>query len=506
MSIPLSLLVIALIGLTSEVASASPRRVEANTLDHSDVAAPAYGLPQLSKASTRWDLFKSRHGARRAVSSMGSRALLQDRSSSEDPPILSRRSLSKVTPSSYPGHSHGPTYPPSYPTYGSGIPPPYPPPVGERTISNAALQPLTLTVPPSPPLTPGTDQPVAPKAPFNPLAPMAPWAPSSPNAPLTPNAPAWPRASPSTPLNPDTPASPSSPPSPNTPGSPKMPESPNAPLSPNNPASPYAPASPQTPESPRTPFSPKTPASPSTPLVPNPPAHPSTPIFPSPPPSPNPPVYPNGPLSPSMPLSPSAPFSPQNPPTPQDPSTPWLPLSPRSPFNPRSPRNPTPRASPPPVAVAQTNVGYETVALHNSYRANHNAPPIVWDTKLAVDAQGWADKCSFSHSSLPWWENIGMGTNLLDIIGMFYGEVCLYDFSNPGFSLQTGHFTTVVWASMISIGCGLGDCPNGSTEPISGRNWRAPTFVCEYKSRGGSGSFSTNVLPPITPPSMCNRG
>lgn len=40
----------------------------------------------------------------------------------------------------------------------------------------------------------------------------------------------------------------------------------------------------------------------------------------------------------------------------------------------------------------------ECVEVHNKYRANHGAPPLVFDQKLADEAQALIDKGVFKHS------------------------------------------------------------------------------------------------------------
>ena len=57
-------------------------------------------------------------------------------------------------------------------------------------------------------------------------------------------------------------------------------------------------------------------------------------------------------------------------------------------------------------------------------------------------------------------ENIAMGGYLgpgagKDAVSRWYNEVGQYDYRNPGFSLQTGHFTQVVWASTTELGCAM---------------------------------------------------
>lgn len=88
-------------------------------------------------------------------------------------------------------------------------------------------------------------------------------------------------------------------------------------------------------------------------------------------------------------------------------------------------------------------------------------------------------------------ENLAMhsDTNLLKNTNiatkMWYDEVTNpgYNFSSPGFSSGTGHFTQVVWKASTELGCG-----------ISG-----VYVVCRYCNEGGNmtmpGWFEKNVLP-----------
>lgn len=57
---------------------------------------------------------------------------------------------------------------------------------------------------------------------------------------------------------------------------------------------------------------------------------------------------------------------------------------------------------------------------------------------------------------------------------MWYNEVKDYDYSKPGFSMKTGHFTQVVWKGTKRVGCGRTAC-NGH-----------PLITCEYAPAGTS--------------------
>jgi uncharacterized protein YkwD len=133
------------------------------------------------------------------------------------------------------------------------------------------------------------------------------------------------------------------------------------------------------------------------------------------------------------------------------------------------------------------------VDAHNQYRAAHCAGPLVWSDKLHKLAQQWAntlrDKgCAFEHSHGSTGENLAAGTTgSLDeraVVKMWYDEVSAYKFPDGGFSMQTGHFTQVVWRGTQQVGCGRSQC-NGMD-----------IYVCEYDPPGNwEGQYRDNVLP-----------
>lgn len=134
------------------------------------------------------------------------------------------------------------------------------------------------------------------------------------------------------------------------------------------------------------------------------------------------------------------------------------------------------------------------VDAHNAYRAKHCAPPLTWSKKLADVAQSWAntlrDKgCVFGHSpGMKYGENLAAGTEgALDpssTVDMWYDEIKLYKFPNGGFSMQTGHFTQVVWRSTKQVGCGHVTCKGNDI------------YVCNYDPPGNwEGKYRSEVLP-----------
>ena len=133
------------------------------------------------------------------------------------------------------------------------------------------------------------------------------------------------------------------------------------------------------------------------------------------------------------------------------------------------------------------------LAAHNRVRAQHCAAPLAWSAELAAVAQKWADHlrhegCAFEHSQTDYGENLAAGSDgALDadgVVGMWYGEIDKYDFRRGGFSMETGHFTQVVWRGTTKVGCGTSRC-SGMT-----------IWVCNYDPAGNvEGEYRENVEP-----------
>ncbi len=133
------------------------------------------------------------------------------------------------------------------------------------------------------------------------------------------------------------------------------------------------------------------------------------------------------------------------------------------------------------------------VDAHNRYRAKHCAVALTWSAKLAEVAQRWASTlrdrgCQFGHSGGDYGENLAAGTKgTLDpasVVKMWYDEIAQYRFPNGGFSMETGHFTQVVWRGTKRVGCGHSQCKG------------MDIYVCEYDPPGNwEGQYRDNVLP-----------
>ena len=107
-----------------------------------------------------------------------------------------------------------------------------------------------------------------------------------------------------------------------------------------------------------------------------------------------------------------------------------------------------------PVAGSAAGFEDEIVRSHNAYRAKHSAPALRWNASVAAVAQEWADTNArenkmYHRPNNKYGENIywmsGGKVSGTMAVDAWYNEVGKYNFAKPGFSMQTGHFTQVVW-------------------------------------------------------------
>jgi hypothetical protein len=145
----------------------------------------------------------------------------------------------------------------------------------------------------------------------------------------------------------------------------------------------------------------------------------------------------------------------------------------------------------------------EIVAYINNYRAKHQAPPMMWDSTIYSFSQSWSLVLSnnnlFQHSgnqlygeNLAYFQGYGSDTMLLikKSIDSWYNEVMTYDFNNPGFSSETGHFTCLVWKSSNRFAIGI-SINTLTQSAIITMNTAPPGNI--------QGQFDMNVLPIPTP-------
>ena len=143
----------------------------------------------------------------------------------------------------------------------------------------------------------------------------------------------------------------------------------------------------------------------------------------------------------------------------------------------------------------------ELVVSHNEYRALHGVPPVTWSEKMAGDAQEFAKELArtgkLGHASKEDRKYQGENVSRMskhykatDAVSFWYAEVDKYDFSSPGFSLECGHFTQVVWRKTreIGVGCARSEDGDGLVYVVA-RYW-PPGNV--------TNAFEENVLPPLS--------
>eukprot|EP00930_Biecheleria_cincta_P097334 TRINITY_DN89059_c0_g1_i1.p1 TRINITY_DN89059_c0_g1~~TRINITY_DN89059_c0_g1_i1.p1 ORF type:complete len:229 (+),score=36.31 TRINITY_DN89059_c0_g1_i1:40-726(+) len=141
-----------------------------------------------------------------------------------------------------------------------------------------------------------------------------------------------------------------------------------------------------------------------------------------------------------------------------------------------------------------------TLDAHNRLRANHGAPPLEWNEECYEQAKKQADECQAQDKLFHGYcegpsgrhgQNAYMCSapvqDANDAVQSWYDELNSpgYDFSNPGFTGGTGHFTQVVWVESATVGMARSD---------DGR-----FVIANYFPAGNmvmAGCFEKNVLPP----------
>lgn len=156
---------------------------------------------------------------------------------------------------------------------------------------------------------------------------------------------------------------------------------------------------------------------------------------------------------------------------------------------PSDPRAGTPAEAGPPLTPPLADV----LAAHNAARAEHCAPPLQWSEALAETAADWAGQlaargCPLAHSQSRLGENLYAATagsrTAADAVQVWVDEREGYDFEQGGFSMQTGHFTQVVWKSTTELGCATLECDG------------LDLWVCNYAPAGNvRGGYQANVSP-----------
>ena len=155
------------------------------------------------------------------------------------------------------------------------------------------------------------------------------------------------------------------------------------------------------------------------------------------------------------------------------------------------------------------------LAQHNKYRKMHNVPELVLDNELIKLAQDYSAALAYKkndefskYSVSPSGaknknkENLGeniftctsvLKTNCYDItstkpVDVWYNEIKNYNFSEPGFNIDSSHFSQLIWKETTKIGCGASVADDEVTFKV----------VCNYYKAGNilnKEKFEENVLP-----------
>ncbi|XP_070551500.1 venom allergen 5-like isoform X2 [Ptychodera flava] len=129
----------------------------------------------------------------------------------------------------------------------------------------------------------------------------------------------------------------------------------------------------------------------------------------------------------------------------------------------------------------------QLVEAHNYFRCLHGVGPLKWDDKLAAFARTVASDNAargyIHHSDSDYGENIAMQqlqgekqATGYGFVKMWYDEIEMYNFRNPMFDFNTGHFTQVVWKGSERVGCAMASAPAGA--------FTAFYVVCNYEPQG----------------------
>jgi len=136
----------------------------------------------------------------------------------------------------------------------------------------------------------------------------------------------------------------------------------------------------------------------------------------------------------------------------------------------------------------------EAIKIHNEKRSYHGVGPLTHDLELSKKAQAYAEslaeKDTMEHSDCKWGDK-KVGENLAMCMGqpmtgkfmtdMWYDEIKDYNFNNPGFSSETGHFTQVVWKDTKTAGFGMAKAKSGNIYGV-GNYYPAGNFNDDFEN------------------------
>lgn len=134
---------------------------------------------------------------------------------------------------------------------------------------------------------------------------------------------------------------------------------------------------------------------------------------------------------------------------------------------------------------------------HNEYRSRHGSPPMRLNRQLCNFAAQWARHLlamgrmqhrphnRYGENLYMKWGSGNIHVGGREPVTSWYNEIHHYNFNRPGFSMSTGHFTQLVWASSRHLGVAIAER-------------RGKVFVVANYSPPGNyaGQYPQNVRPP----------
>ncbi len=118
------------------------------------------------------------------------------------------------------------------------------------------------------------------------------------------------------------------------------------------------------------------------------------------------------------------------------------------------------------VILASCTVSDPWVVAHNKYRCMHDVPALQYDSTLTDVAQWRVTNCAFCKHctcqgsscdpkySKQYAENIACwNATPGDAVASWYSEIKNYDYNNPQWNNNTGHFINMVVNSASKVGC-----------------------------------------------------
>jgi uncharacterized protein YkwD len=118
-------------------------------------------------------------------------------------------------------------------------------------------------------------------------------------------------------------------------------------------------------------------------------------------------------------------------------------------------------------------------------------PPLSWSADAGAVAEAWAGGCNYQHNAGRGQrgENIAASAppgrwQLADTVAAWASEVSDYDYATNTCAKgkQCGHYTQLVWAGTLRVGCAHRVCTTNSPFGPQAPNW--DFWVCDYEPPG----------------------